>query len=165
MKKSLMVLGVLLSLAVFGSWFRSYYSTANAQADRPSTPVVISGPLPVPVSVAGNVSGSVAATQSGQWNVGITGTPTVNASNPANIDLPLGQGVLGGTKATLVMNVNEARQPVQARFSQIIPILGTTASSPSQYPVPRGKRLVIEWISANFYLPINQAGSVAVLSQ
>lgn len=49
-------------------------------------PVTIMSPLPLPVSgsVNATVGGTVAAQQSGNWNVGIDGTPTVNA----NVSLP-----------------------------------------------------------------------------
>ena len=45
--------------------------------------VTIDGPLSLPVTGATSVSGSVAATQSGAWNVGIIGTPPVILQTPA----------------------------------------------------------------------------------
>jgi hypothetical protein len=52
---------------------------ARAQAPHPPPvwSVDIVSPLPLPVTGSSVVSGEVAATQSGPWNVGITGTVSV----------------------------------------------------------------------------------------
>jgi len=160
----LIAVATLLVLAVAGSIMNSHQSMAQGangpivSIDPTQLPLQVTGSTMVSGSVAATqsgpwtvgVSGAVGATQSGQWNVGLTGTPTVNVVNPANIDLPFGQSILGGSKATLVMNVNEARQPVQRSFVGGFDAGGKFGSNPPTYLVPPGKRLVIEWVSAEF---------------
>ncbi len=84
-----------------------------------SAPVSIVSPLPVPVSGSTTVSGSVAATQSGTWNVGINGTPTVTVTT--NQPVETGKGFSLG---------QFTGQPVVL------------------YVVPTGKRLVVEYFSS-----------------
>ncbi len=60
--------------------------SAGAASTATSTPVnvnVTNVPLPVTGTMTATVAGSVAASQAGAWNVGITGTPTVAVVLPA----------------------------------------------------------------------------------
>jgi hypothetical protein len=58
----------------------------GAMGVSPSNPVVYVGntaasPVPVTLQGTGTISGDVNSAQKGTWNVGITGTPTVNVGN------------------------------------------------------------------------------------
>src|SRR5262245_9338101 len=91
----------------------------------------VSGEKPMPVTItntplqvtgATTVSGSVAATQSGAWNVGVTGTARV-------------------------ANVND---PGRTPFQRSVDLVGTDCSLTCAFtfgPVPSGKRLVLEQVS------------------
>ena len=182
MKRSLITLTGLLVLAALGSMFPSKYS-GSATAQGPSGPEVrIAGPLPLPVTGTSTVSGTVAATQSGTWNVGvagnvnagqsgpwnvgITGTPTFNVNNPATVNLPAGVSVLGGAKATLSVNVNDAYQPIQRWVAGTITSTAISSTPATLYVVPAGKRLVVERINGIvFPLSPGQYCSVAIITQ
>ena len=125
-KNHLIAAAVLSVLATIGTIMNS--RQASAQDGGPK--VTIDSPIPLPVTgtvgisgpvninaasalpVTGSttVSGAVAATQSGTWNVGITGTPNVNVTNPA-------------TAPALFLNVNDpGRIPHQSQrtcFTQV----------------------------------------------
>ena len=78
---------------------------------------------------------TVLAQQSGPWTVGISGTPTVRVGNTAQAP------VLG-------RDVDEpARQPFQ-RSGEITFAAGEVIAA-VEFTVPDGKRLVIEYVSAN----------------
>ena len=70
LKNRFVAIAVLAVLAAIGSIMNS--RDASAQPNG-GPAVTIAGPLPVPVSGAMSVSGPVAASQSGAWNVGIAG--------------------------------------------------------------------------------------------
>src|SRR5215469_8248461 len=93
LKHTLIVLAALGGLAAVGSLMNS--KQVAAQSRPGSMAVNIVNPLPVPVSGSTTVSGTVAATQSGAWNVGIAGTPTVNA----NVAFPSSLAVNNATDA------------------------------------------------------------------
>jgi hypothetical protein len=110
-----------------------------ARADVTGPTVAIGAPLPLPVTgtvaVTGNVAttGTVAATQSGPWNVSITGTPNVTVANPA-------------TAPVFNINVSDkgrvAYQNQTNSFSCVASDNGNTC--PATGVVPTGHRLVIE---------------------
>lgn len=108
---------VALGLGVAGG-------SAYAAGPMPGVNVTVTNTSPVPVSIQGsaNISGSVAATQSGSWNVGIAGIP-------------------------LVKNVDErGRNPYFVQIScQERNSNGCRATTPD---VPAGKRLVLEHVNA-----------------
>lgn len=93
---------------------------------------------PVPTTAQGitSIAGTVQAEQGGSWNVGITGTPTVQVANPASaplltrdVDRPATQPFLHACTASGAgPNV----------------LSGTSVAD----LVPAGKRLVIEYVSA-----------------
>jgi hypothetical protein len=104
------------------------------------------------VAVTGSttVSGTLAATQSGAWNVGINGTPNVNVANPA-------------TAPALFLNVNDPGR---------IPYQSTMAASfcqPSRCEatftaVPALHRLVIQHFSGFAEFSALPSGASAALS-
>jgi hypothetical protein len=115
----------LLALALVG-----LFVSPRAKGDA-SKEVVLTSPLPLPVTGTVGVTGPVAVTsqQSGPWNVGIIGTPTVNVN-------PTGNAQPG-------RNIDEpGRVPYQA-------FIHAGASNQAVFPaIPTGKRLIIEHLSA-----------------
>jgi hypothetical protein len=85
---------------------------------------------------------TVEAIQSGDWNVQITGTPTVNLNNST-------------ANPVWVRDVNEARQPhtsqILINFSE-----GAPTASGAFPAVPAGKRLVVEHVSVYGGVPTAQ---------
>ncbi len=60
--------------------------TSNVNVTNTNIPVTVTGTSNVNVTNASiPVTGSVAASQSGSWNVGITGTPSVAISGPVSV--------------------------------------------------------------------------------
>src|SRR5215210_5150461 len=93
---------------------------------------------------------TVNAQQSGAWNVGITGTPTVNlANNSVQVSNP-------ATNPVPVRDVDEeARQPFQEL--RLVEFGETDNNADTLFnPIPPGKRLVIEHVSAIASLPPGQ---------
>jgi hypothetical protein len=80
-KNLLIVAAVFTLLMVIGTVLNT--RRVAAQGPPGGMAVNIVNPLPVPVTGATTVSGAVAATQSGIWNVGVTGTANVHVANPA----------------------------------------------------------------------------------
>ncbi len=74
MKKYMTAALVVFTLAAAGTLMNS--TRTVAQAGGPTVTIDQAQLLPLPVSGSATVSGTVAATQSGPWNVGIVGTPT-----------------------------------------------------------------------------------------
>jgi hypothetical protein len=106
--------------------------------------VTIESPIPLPVT------GAVAVTQSGTWNVGLTGTPNVNVANPA-------------TAPALFLNVNDpGRIPYQstlaASFCQLARCQATFTAVPALH------RLVIQHFSGFAEFSALPSGASAVLS-
>jgi len=103
---------------------------ANPSIDE-NVKVVNTSSSPVPVLLQGPGGLTVQAQQSGSWNVGISGTPTVIVGN--NAQAPL-----------FVRNVDEpGRNPFQTSEN----ILFTTVSGTAFFAVPDGKVTVIEHVS------------------
>lgn len=124
-KKTLLIAAVLAVLGIAGSAMQKAQPAASTPAPV-SIPVSISAPLPVPIS------GTVSAQQSGTWNVGINGTPTVNVANPA-------------TAPVLTVNANDVgRTPYQAVLTN--PTCGASFCNAS-FNVPSGHRLVVQHVS------------------
>ena len=127
---------------------------ARAQAQRPSTPVSITDPIPLPVTGAVGITGTpsfnianaptVHAVQSGTWNVGIAGTPTVSVSNTAN-------------GALFVRNLYE---PGRNLYQHTVSFNNTPADNCNTAAgcivgfgqVPSGKRLVLKNITGAVFL-------------
>jgi len=81
LKDYLVITGGILLIALSLSF--AHVNPAGSAADE--TVRVVNTPLPVTLQGTGTISGTVAATQSGTWNVGINGTPMFNLANPADI--------------------------------------------------------------------------------
>ncbi len=120
LRENLIIFAVLGVLAVIGLFMNSDRTTAHAAATSAPVTVVNTAANPVPVTGSTSVSGTIAATQSGTWNVGIAGNA---AGNPL-----------------FVRDVNIAdRQPFQAMLS---------SNSTFYFTVDATRRLTIEFVSA-----------------
>jgi len=137
MRNKLIAIGVRGMLAAIGSLMNSRQSVVQGAG---AAPVNIVGPLPVPVTLGSTtVSGTVAATQSGTWNVGINGTPNVNVTNPA-------------TAPMLFLNVNDPGripyQSVQSVQSGTCGGFGPPEVCIFSFPtVPANHRLAVQHVS------------------
>ena len=81
LKDYLVITGGILLIALSLSF--AHVNPAGSASDE--TVRVVNTPLPVTLQGTGTISGTVAATQSGAWNVGIAGMPAFNLANPADI--------------------------------------------------------------------------------
>ena len=112
------------------------------------TPVTIGGNVgvsgTVPVTDNGGsltVDGTVGSTQSGEWNVGITGTPTVNIGNTVTISdgngpLTVDGSVSASITGTPTVTVGNATLPVTQSGTWNVGITGTVPiSAASALPV------------------------------
>lgn len=144
MKKELVAAGSLAALFAIGSLFTGAPAgQANAQGQG-SAPVHIVGPLPVPVSGTSTVTGTVAASQRGAWNVTAAqaGAWNVAASQAGTWNV-----AIANTGSNPVPVVNEPGDPIHrwVNFSlengigNILPV--------EIYEVPFGKVLTIEDVS------------------
>lgn len=138
-KKRLFASALLIGLAGAGVLISGSHNVAKAGPG--ASPVSIASPLPLPVTGTATVSGTVGATQSGAWNVGITGQPVnVNVANSpavslagtptvnANVMFPASQGVTVSAAGPLT---NVGRLPskqvmLQGVFSAPLPGCGST---------------------------------------
>jgi hypothetical protein len=103
-----------------------------------------SGNLQVGGTVNVGNTPSVSAQQSGSWNVGITGTPTVGLDPSANV---------------VDDQHDPARQAVQFSIEMFLRD-GLQGDSTSPYTVPALRRLVVTNVSAQAQLPIGQRPTV-----
>ena len=111
----------------------------SAPGLSPAHVLVINGAAqPVPVAPQGTtiVGGSVAATQSGTWNVGVAGTADVRVTNASPLPVTL-QG--GEAAAQLVMNA------AAASFT-------SGESTVVLYRVPAGKRLIVDQVGISSHV-------------
>jgi len=100
-KKHLILAAVLAGLAIAGTMMNPHPASAGNPVPG-SSPVNIVSPVPLPTTV----SGPVAATQSGTWNVGVNGTPTVNLAAGTVVSLPTHLGVPpGSASAPNIVNI------------------------------------------------------------
>lgn len=91
----------------------------------------------------------VQSQQNGAWNVGIS--PAANRVVVAN----------GAADPVLVRNVHDAVQPFQSLLNMDFPS-GTNTRTLTAFVVPDGKRLVLEYVSANASIPTGQLAQVRV---
>jgi hypothetical protein len=136
------ILGVLFAIGAF-------MTSSRAQAEGKDSDVVsvkIVSPLPVPVTGTTTLGGTVGATQSGPWNVGITGTPSVGA-------VQTGSWNVGITGTPTVRNADE---PAREAFETSINL--NLTSPTANVTIPAGKRLVIEYVTceASAFSPTGQ---------
>jgi hypothetical protein len=126
-KKRVLVTAVIAGFAVIGYLMNS--QQAVAQGPPGGLAVNIVNPVPLPVTGSTTVSGAVAATQSGAWNVGISGNSTSNPVLIGDVD-------------------NAARRPVQTTLCE-----GNATTSgcgnPDNFAVLADRRMVIEYLSGD----------------
>lgn len=136
------LLAVLALALLISSLALSAASGPGASAESQKDVVVTNTPAnPVPVSTQGttNVAGVVQAQQNGAWNVGIVGTPTVKVGNTV-------------ASPAIVRDVDSrARGAFQLELD--VPIPSGSFSAFNSFPVPEGKRFVIEYASATVRTP------------
>ena len=160
----------------------------QAAAQAPKTPQDVhvvnapTDPVPVKIDPANNTvkidfgnntvkidgaNNTVKATQTGPWNVGIAGVPSVTFSGAPAVSLAAGTAVQIGNLASnpaLVRSVDRpAAQPYRALVSADFSNGVTTATTVLTAGVPAGKRLVIEFVTTYVHLPTSQIAIVAGL--
>ena len=151
-KNPMIAAAVLAGLALIGSLMNSHPAVLQAAGG----PTVTIDPSQLPLHVTGattvtgavTVAGTVAATQSGPWNVGITGTPTVTLASGASVQ---------------ARNVDEpGRNPFQVSVQTYFNSApcGTFACDFNLGQVPNGKRLVITNISGQVWVTSGVASGV-----
>jgi hypothetical protein len=155
--KRLTLVGAALALLFVTGTLMNTRKVA-AQGPPSGLAVNIVSPLPVPVTGSTTVSGTVAATQSGIWNMGITGQPSVNVANTPTVGLASGATVLVGNSASSPVSVavNNSSQAFQQSVDMNW-VSGPTETVSSNIVVPSGKRWVIEYVSGQTY-HLNCAG-------
>ena len=127
LRNKLIAGGAVLLLAAIGTMMNRQ---AMQAAGGPS--VTIESPIPLPVTGTVTATGTIAATQSGTWNVGVTGTPNVHVTNPA-------------TAPALFLNENDpGRIPYQSFQGVPCSAVPCIASFPV---VPANHRLVVQHFS------------------
>lgn len=104
-----------------------------------SAPVTIQN-TPLPVAMSGPVSGTMLAQQSGEWHVGLTGTPTVTVGNPVEI-----------SGSVPIRNASGTALLVEPQESPGFTIgLNTAGGTPIYtYPADRAKQMVIEYVNGS----------------
>ena len=128
-KKRMLVTAVIAGLAVIGYLTNS--QQAVAQGPPGGLAVNIVNPLPLPVTGSTTVSGAVAATQSGTWNVGIAGNSVSNPVLIGDVD-------------------NAARRPVQTSLCEANATTSTSGCiDPDTFAVLADRRMVIEYLSGD----------------
>jgi hypothetical protein len=127
-KNHLITAAVLALLAGIGTIMNSLHPSVLQAAGGPAV-TIDPTQLPLPVQGSVSVSGTVAATQSGPWNVGVTGTPNVKVANPA-------------TAPALTLDISKsASQHVELLcFATDICLAPTGGTA---YQVPAGQNLVV----------------------
>jgi hypothetical protein len=150
MKRFARALAVTFAIAVLASFvFLVPQKNATAQS---GPDVTIASPLPLPVkgNVSATVTGAVAAQQSGNWNVGITGNvPVANPVGTSGSPVPLAASDVDGP----------ARTPFQSFVCNATFAANATAAACQSNPgfVPSGKLLVVEYVSGNCFVPLGSA--------
>ena len=169
LKKYLTITLAVFTLAAAGTLMNS--TRTVVQANGP-TVMIDPAELPLPVSGSATVSGTVAATQSGPWNIGITGTPTVglaagstvgiSGTPTVNIASGLNVGITGNSQATPLYVVS-ADNPAKSAFT--LTISNTPGASSGVFTsaqigtVPPGQRYVIEHY--NVLCQVDNGGTLA----
>ncbi len=119
----------------------SGHKTADAAPTSHAQPVSIVSPLPLPVT------GTVMAEQSGSWNVGLIGSPTVTIGNTPTV-------TIGNTasQALFARNADEkGRIPYQFIVQLNAPSANCQGASCAWQSalIPAGHRLVVEHVSGD----------------
>src|SRR5260370_30822240 len=93
-KRHLIVAALFVILAAIGTLMNSRQVAAQGPPDGLAVRIV--NPLPVPTQGTSTVTGTVAATQSGTWKVGVNGTVGTTQSGPWNVGVT---GTVGVTQS------------------------------------------------------------------
>ena len=169
-KRFIAVLGFGILFGV-GVMMNPDRSAAQASAG-PAVTVVNTSSNPAPVTGATTVSGTVAATQKGSWNVGVPGG--VSISGTPNVAVPGGVSINGTPSVNIANSLNSpipvtlvstAGQPFQRDFTVTI-TNNSDSGDGNVTTVPAGKRLVIEYASVycSVVPPGNSAAAYFVTS-
>jgi len=154
-KNKVIALSAVGILALIGSLMNSRQSVVQG-AGGP-TVSIDQAQLPLPVTGSATVSGTVSATQSGPWNVGITGIPTVNLATGASVGITgtptvniasgLNVGITGNSEANPLW-VDRSDNPARHAF-RLAGSFGPSSvfASTQVGTVPGGQRYVIEHYS------------------
>ena len=132
LKDYLVIAGGILLIAL--SLSVAHVNVADSTPPGPFV-TVVNTPLPVTLQGTGSISGTVAATQSGTWNVGIT--------NAADLAKALGIG-----------------QPVMFSSS-----LTDNGGISSKFHVPANQRLIIEYVSGSCFVGNAEIDELEVVVQ
>ena len=142
LRNRLIAVATLGVLVVIGSLMNSHSATAQPGTAPPkssgSAPVTIVSPIPLPITGSTTVSGAVAATQSGTWNVGITGNSGANPVLVRDVDNP-------ARRPFQIMLCGGGKNGVS--FCNL-PVLGAPGA-PSAFVVPPGQQLVLRFVSGS----------------
>lgn len=132
------------ALAVVGVSMNANQPVAHAAADKDKTVQIDPAQLPLPVT------GTVSAAQSGAWNVGLTGTPTVNLGANSSVK------IAGNAFATPIWT-SQSDNPALHTFTYVLttPFSGAESvfHTTPVVTVPAGLRYVIEHYSVVCTLP------------
>ena len=137
-----------LSLAAAGLaalWqIGSLMNSRSAVLQAANGPIVTIDPsqLPLPISGSTTVAGTVAASQSGPWTVGITGTPNVTVTNPA-------------TAPVFFRNVDDPGRTPYESPAQCVVGNNNSLCSAIFGAVPPNHRLVVQHVSPNVIVSPN----------
>jgi len=119
---------------------------------RPRAVEVVNGPRhPVPVVAAGatRVEGTVAAEQAGDWQVALSGVPTVLVGNAPEQAVPV--------------HCVDAVEPELIQFMLSFDDMPAGEQNSWQsFDVPAGKRLLIDYVTARVVLPAGQRGKIQI---
>ena len=155
MNKLIQILGMALGICLVAAGLNVMPGAPHsAKADGPDRVFITNTPLPV--------QGTVAAAQSGPWNVGIAGTPTVNVGNLGNIQL--------NTSAANPLQVRDVDNPTRQPFN-VNEHCGFFNSSFCNLsllgpnPLPSGKVVVIEDYSGSCKIPGDAIAVAAFLDE
>jgi hypothetical protein len=169
MKRYMTAALVVFTIAAAGTLMNS--TRTVVQAGGP-TVTIDPAQLPLPVSGSATVSGTVAATESGPWNVGILGTPTfglapgssvaISGTPTVNIASGLNVGITGNTQATPLFVVN-TDNPAKSAFTLTLPTpfggLAGAFTITQIGTVPNGQRYVLEHY--NVVCEVDNGGTLA----
>jgi len=151
MQKLLQILGGALIIGLIASGLGSWPATpGTVRAHETEAVRVTNTPLPV--------QGTLASSQSGQWNVSVAGTPTVNVANLPAVQLSSS----AGNPLHVQDDDNPARRPFHQNQDCIFDSVASCSTVP--FTVPQGKFLVIEDISGSCVFPDGMIGVLFFLN-
>jgi hypothetical protein len=129
---------VLLTLVVALAAVTVTRAGTFAVADGSAPVTVVNTPLPVTLTGTGKIAGTVAATQSGAWNVGVTSLPPLQLAAGTTV----GISGFSNTEATALFT-SDVDFAARHAFAAVLP------STPDGLSLPFGKRFVIEQVSGS----------------